>query len=118
MNSSLALNGIPAMDIAQLKAGNKGGKIQDAAQQFEALMITEMMKSARAAGGGSWLSSGEDEAGAALAEMAEQQFAKLLASTGGVGMAKLIMQGLGKNAPAVGEVGSEDRQSAAAAAAQ
>ena len=68
-----------------------------AAQDFEALLIGQMLKSARA-GGGEWL--GEDQTGAALSEMAEQQFAQMLASSGGLGLAQLVSTGLAaSNAP-------------------
>jgi len=72
--------------------GAKPGKTENAAEQFESLLIEQMLKSARAGGGGEWF--GEDSAAAPLAEMAEQQFAQLLASNGGVGLAKMVSAGL------------------------
>lgn len=70
----------------------KPKNIADAARQFEAILIEQMLKSAHAAGGASW--AGEDQAGSALTDLAEQQFAQMLANGGGVGLAKLITQGL------------------------
>lgn len=68
----------------------------EAAKQFEALLINEMLKSARAGGSGDWMGTSEDQSGSALSEMAEQQFAQLLASNGGVGLAKLVVNGLSR----------------------
>lgn len=77
----------------------KGGKsrAEDAAMQFEALMIGQMLRSAREAGGSGWM--GDGEAGSALSEMAEQQFASVLASGGGIGLAKLVNSGLENRTP-------------------
>lgn len=67
--------------------------LRQAAAEFEALLVTEMLKAARASGEG-WLGVGEDEAGATMVELAEQQFAQALAGAGGLGLAKLIVEGL------------------------
>ncbi len=69
-------------------------KIRQAAQQFEAVLIGEMMKTTREAGGGGWLGTGEDEAGSTMSELAEQQLAQLMAAQGGFGLATLAEQGL------------------------
>lgn len=71
-----------------------GGQVEQAAQQFEALLLSQMLRSAREAGGaGGWLGS-EDGVSAPLLEMAEQQVAALLASAGGLGLAALVVSGL------------------------
>jgi len=82
-------------------AGEKAdsARLRDAAQQFEALLIAQLLRSAREAGGpGGWLGS-EDAASAPLLEMAEQQVAGLLATAGGLGLASLVVGGL-ENKPA------------------
>ncbi len=65
----------------------------EAARQFEALLVQQMLQSARTGGGG-W--GTEDEAGAPMTDMAEQQFAQLLANGGGLGLAKLVAEGLNR----------------------
>lgn len=75
--------------------GNTGddrnpAKIQDAARQFEAMLIQQMLQSARASNG----DEGQDQTGSVMTDMAEQQFSKLLASNGGVGLARLVVDGL------------------------
>ena len=68
-------------------------KLKDSAQQFEALLIGQMLKSARESGG-SWFGTGEDEASSATAGFAEEQFAQTIASQGGLGIASMLVQGL------------------------
>jgi Rod binding domain-containing protein len=69
--------------------------VRDAAQQFEALLIGQMLRTERESGSG-WLGSGEDSAGGCATEYGEQQFAAVLAKNGGLGLADLIARGLGK----------------------
>jgi flagellar protein FlgJ len=68
-------------------------KIQKAAKDFEALLIGQMLKSVRESSfGGGWGTS--DQSGDVALDMAEQQLAQLMASNGGLGLAKVITQGL------------------------
>ena len=67
-------------------------KIKDAAQQFEALLIGQMLRSVRESGAG-WLGE-EDNAGQSATDMAEQQFAAVMAKQGGLGLSALITRGL------------------------
>ena len=69
-------------------------KIHDAAQQFESLLIGQLLKTAREAGGSGWLGTDDEDAGEAGVEMGEQQLAGLLAKSGGLGLASLIEAGL------------------------
>ena len=71
-------------------------KLKDSARQFEALMIGQMLKSARESGG-SWFGGGEDEASATATGMAEEQLANTLAASGGLGLASMVLNGLSKN---------------------
>jgi Rod binding domain-containing protein len=70
-------------------------RIGHAATDFEALMLGQMLKSAREAG------EGEDEEkdpNSTLMEFGEQQFAQALANSGGFGIAKIVVAGLTKHA--------------------
>jgi flagellar protein FlgJ len=69
-------------------------KMFDAAQQFEALLISQLLKSMREAGSGSWLGTGEDSSAASAMEMAEEQFARTIAAQGGLGLARMVSQGM------------------------
>lgn len=71
-------------------------KVRDAAQQFEALLMGQILRSARQGGSG-WLGGGEDSSAECATDYAEQQFAAVLAQQGGLGMADLIAKGLERN---------------------
>lgn len=70
-------------------------RIEDAARQFEALLIAQLLKAARADSEG-WLGAGEDPASSSALALAEEQFAVALAAQGGLGLAGLIVSGLKK----------------------
>ena len=71
------------------------GKILEAARQFEALLITQILRSARESGEG-WLGSGGDSSGDCASGFAEEQFATAMARGGGLGLANIIAAGLEK----------------------
>jgi Rod binding domain-containing protein len=74
------------------KGGRDPDKVHDAAQQFEALLMGQILRSARLGASG-WL-GGEDTSGECATDFAEQQFASVLAQQGGLGLASLISKGL------------------------
>jgi peptidoglycan hydrolase FlgJ len=79
------------------KSKNSPDKIKDAAEQFEALMMQQLLKSARADGEQGWLGTGEeDQTGQTAVDMAEQQLASVMSKNGGLGLTKVIAQGLEK----------------------
>ena len=59
--------------------------VRESAQQFEALLIAQLLKSARDEG------STDTES---IRDMAEQQLADVMSKSGGLGLGKLISQGL------------------------
>ena len=68
-----------------------GAKIKSTAQQFEALLIGQLLKTSREAGSSGWLGTGDDDdAGQIGVEMGEQEFARMLAASGGLGLSKTI----------------------------
>jgi flagellar protein FlgJ len=68
-------------------------KVADAAKQFEALLIGQMMKSMSASEGG-WLGTGEDQSGSSAMEYAQETFAQSLSAKGGLGLASMVVKGL------------------------
>jgi Rod binding domain-containing protein len=74
-------------------------KIRTAARDFEALLIGQMLHSMRGDGQQGWLGTGEDEAGTRIMDLAEEQFAHALSTSGGLGLARMIVKGL-NTAPA------------------
>lgn len=69
-------------------------KVREAAKQFEALLIGQLLKTSREAGSSGWLGTGEDQAGSIGLDMAEQEFARMLATSGGLGLSRMIASGL------------------------
>jgi Rod binding domain-containing protein len=74
-------------------AGRDPDKVHGAAQQFEALLMGQILRSARQGSTG-WLGGDEDSSGECATDFAEQQFAAVLAQQGGLGLASLISKGL------------------------
>jgi flagellar protein FlgJ len=70
-------------------------KIKEAAHQFEALLIGQMMKSMRDSEGG-WLGTGGDESSSSAMEYGQEIFAQAMAKSGGLGLADLITKGLNR----------------------
>ena len=62
-------------------------KIRDAASQFEALLIGQILHSAHEG-------SSEDPASGCATDFAEQQLATTMAKAGGLGIADLVVKGL------------------------
>jgi peptidoglycan hydrolase FlgJ len=83
-----AAAGIPETPQAKPKS------VEGAAKQFESLLIGEMLRSNREA------TADDDDEGdntkQTMLDLADQQFAKLMANNGGLGMAKMIVSGLNK----------------------
>jgi Rod binding domain-containing protein len=75
-------------------------KIAQCAKDFEGLLLTQMLRSAREAGGGGLTGEGgdENEANSTLIEFGEQQLAQALANRGALGIGKIVEAGLVKNA--------------------
>ena len=88
MAASLALTRTPPA-----AATDSPAKIKDAAQQFEALLLAQILHSAHESGGG-WLGEGGDSSSDSLGDYAEEQLAAVMAKNGGLGLAKMIAQGL------------------------
>jgi Rod binding domain-containing protein len=69
-------------------------KIKDAAGQFEALMVGQILKSAHEQEGG-WMGAGEeDQTSASTMQMADEYFARALTAQGGLGLARMISTSL------------------------
>ena len=71
-------------------------KLKDSACQFEALLIGQMLRSARESGA-SWFGAGEDEASSSAVGMAEEHLAQALTAGGGLGLSRMIADGLARD---------------------
>jgi Rod binding domain-containing protein len=86
-----------SQSVGLVQTASKTNKIETAAKQFEALMIAQMLRSAREAGSGG-LGDENDSSGSTMLDVADQQFSQLLANKGGLGLSNLIVKGLNKSA--------------------
>lgn len=80
----------PVSSNAPLAPANGPKKIEDAAKQFEALLLGQMLQSIRDSGWG----EEDDASNSTMLDVADQQFSQMLANNGGIGMARLIVNGL------------------------
>ncbi len=78
------------LDTADLKQGSRAAKIHKAAEDFEALMIGEMLKTARETGSEGWMGSGDGAANSSAMGLGETQLALAIARGGGFGLAQMI----------------------------
>ena len=67
--------------------------VAKAAGDFEALLISQLLRSARGGGDG-WLGTGDDQSASSLLDMAEDQLAQAMAGSGGMGLAQMVVRGL------------------------
>jgi Rod binding domain-containing protein len=85
---------IPALSPGvEVRKTDTPERVGDAAQQFEALLLAQILRSERESSG-RWLGNESGAAGDAATEFAEQQLAVALARGGGLGLANLIAAGL------------------------
>ncbi len=82
--------------LSQNDKQHSSSKLHDAATQFEALMITEMMKTARESNDGG-VDNGDETGEDSSLSMAEQQLAQSIASNGGLGLAKMVERTLSRS---------------------
>lgn len=69
-------------------------KTKQAAEQFEAVLIGQLLRSMRESASGGWLGTGEDAAGDSMMEVAEEHLSAVMAAQGGIGLATLVTQGI------------------------
>lgn len=81
--------------IATASQGNPDTQkdVSKAAGDFEALLISQLLRSARGGGDG-WLGTGDDQSASSLLDMAEDQLAQAMAGSGGMGLAQMVVRGL------------------------
>jgi|SRR5580698_4767549 Rod binding domain-containing protein len=73
---------------------NSPQHILDAASQFEALLIGQVLKAAHEGEGEGWLGTGEDQTASPMMGLADEYFAQAIAKRGGFGLARMVAAGL------------------------
>ena len=87
------------MDSLNQRQPASGDKVAGAAKDFEALLLGQILRSAH--GDGGWLGTGDDDAGEAAVGLGEEQLARSMASSGGLGLSKLIESGINNQQDAI-----------------
>jgi Rod binding domain-containing protein len=87
-----------ATALLGMVAEPKPTKIEDAARQFESILIAQMLRSGRESASAMGEEDESDSGGSTMLEVAEQQFAQMLARQGGLGLARLVTAGLERSA--------------------
>ena len=94
MADGISLNVAAPSALAPDGKSSDNAKLKDAAGKFEAMLIAQMLKSARKTDSGGW--SGEsDQSATCIMDMAEQQLADMLGAQGGLGIAQMVVTQLG-----------------------
>jgi Rod binding domain-containing protein len=102
--ATAALDSVGSLDQHQQSGSNKAAS---AAKDFEALLLGQMLKSARSDGG--WLGTDDDDAGEAAVGIGEEQLARTMAQSGGLGLSKLIESGIRSGQDAVDNASSASK---------
>lgn len=90
------ISAAPSLAIPQLTGFDRPKDAKQAATQFDALLISQLLKTMRAGG---WLGTDDEDADASMLEIAEEHLAQVLASQGGLGLAGLVMKGIESGPP-------------------
>jgi Rod binding domain-containing protein len=85
-------------------------RVQRAAQDFEALLVAQMLKSAREGSTGAFSGTESDQATESILELGEQQIANALAASGGLGLCNLLVSGLTKSSSETAEAPASNNQ--------
>ena len=84
--------GVPG--AANAHSADSPEKIKDAASQFEALLMGQILKAAHHDDGDGWGGDDTDQAASTAMDFANEYFARALASKGGLGLSNMIVKGL------------------------
>lgn len=69
-------------------------RLKETVEQFEALLLAQMLRAMHASGAAGWLGGEEDAAAESALGLAEEHFSRALAARGGLGLAGMVMRGL------------------------
>jgi Rod binding domain-containing protein len=70
-------------------------KLEDAARQFESLLMAELLRVSRGEGSG-WLGTGDDASMSSAMDLAQEYFAQAMTAQGGIGIVQYVKEHLAK----------------------
>lgn len=97
MATLMPVNPSSAGSSTDSAAQNRSAKLHTAVQQFEALMIGEMLKAAHTDDSDDALDDSDDGGGDSTMQMAQSQLSSALASRGGFGLAAMIEKSMSRD---------------------
>ena len=97
--ASGADSGPSFQDVLSTAAQDDGTKVRKAAQQFEGLILGQMLKSVHESSDDGVLGNADDPSGSTAMEMAYENIAQTMAANGGLGLAKFVEKGLAAKPP-------------------
>jgi Rod binding domain-containing protein len=80
-------------DVLSTATHDDGTKVKKAAQQFEGLILGQMLKSVHESNDDGVLGGGDDPSASTAMEMAYENIAQTMAANGGIGLAKFVEKG-------------------------
>ncbi len=89
----LSTAGLTGATAPAVSAKDSPQKIHDSAEQFESLLVGQILKASHDEDGG-WLGAGEDQTAGPAMQMADEYFAQSITAHGGLGLAKMISTSL------------------------
>jgi len=103
---SLPGSGLDVPGVTSSQKQDNPEKIKDAASQFEALMIGQILKAAHEDSDEGALGGDSDPASASAMDLANDYFARAMAAKGGLGLSNLIVKGLNRQGTESNGVGT------------
>jgi Rod binding domain-containing protein len=94
MIDNISGSAMAVSDGSTIPKHDNPAKVHEAAQQFESLLIGQLLKTSHEAGGSGWLGTDDDDAGQTGIGFGEEQFSRMIAASGGIGLAPMIESGL------------------------
>ena len=96
--SDRRISAVSGTSIDPARSTSESQKLQKATEDFEGMLIGQMLQSVRESALGGWQEK-TDQSGAIALEMAESQLARVMASNGGLGLAATLQKSLSKAEP-------------------
>jgi|GEM_PF-2523127 len=101
----MEIGALPSVELDRPGAASRMTSA-DAAQEFEAIVIAELLKAAREAGE-AWGSEEKETGSESYLEYAEQHLSRILASQDLLGFKRIALEDLGESEPGTGQAAND-----------
>ena len=99
--NTVSTSGLLAGRLSEWQRSGRSAEEQlgDVAAEFESLLVAQMLRMARESATAGCFQDGAEGADSVMMEVAEQQLAGAISASGGLGLSRLIVEGLSSSAP-------------------